>query len=77
MATLNPRCTPGWVEPDPTRDGYHMACCGCGWRKHGVSSRTRAKNAQRRHRFPPPKAQPLDPDFSHPPATEGPSHDQW
>lgn len=74
MATKNPECSNGWVEPDPDRKELYVACCGCGWRQPGVTSKTRAKNAQRRHRFPRPQQEHAV-VFSHPPATEGPRYD--
>lgn len=54
---INPECTKGTVMPDPHNmpmsPQLHVAICGCGWREGGFTSRTKAKAAQRAHRFPP------------------------
>ena len=50
---LNPECTPGEVVPDPAAPGLHAWLCGCGAAEGGFPSRTKAKRAQRDHRFPP------------------------
>lgn len=47
---LNPDCTPGWTEPLGTG---HVGRCGCGWSSEVKPSKTKAKAAQRDHRFPP------------------------
>ena len=54
--TLNPLCTPGTVVPDvavPFALPLYVAICGCGWHEGGFDSKTKAKAAQRAHRFPP------------------------
>lgn len=47
---LNPDCTPGWTTVDD--DGLVTGHCGCGW-SEPFGSKSRAKDAQREHRFPP------------------------
>lgn len=52
--SFNPDCTPGWTSVDPEKPDEFVAHCGCGWSEAGWSSRTKAKAAQREHRFPGP-----------------------
>jgi hypothetical protein len=50
---LNPDCTPGDVVRDALDPLSHAWLCDCGAGQGGYPSRTKAKAAQREHRFPP------------------------
>lgn len=48
---LNPACGRGWTHR--TSPTTVTAYCPCGWTQDGLPSNTKAKAAQREHRYPP------------------------
>lgn len=49
---INPACDGGSVEPSPAGPGF-VVVCACGNVTPAEPSKTKAKAAQRTHRFPP------------------------